>query len=157
MHSTPSFTLPVNIGLSTLCPQTLPHLLTAFHVSLCFSSSFLLFIVKVKLMCNSNVEDLCFLFFFFSAGWEEMRCVRWEGVMVALLSVERVTLSRCSQADVHRERTLPSPVQETMNTVFLTIPPIQSCFFILKKTTLHCTEDGREEGRESESEDKMMP
>lgn len=40
---------------------------------------------------------LCF------AGWEEMGYVGWEGLMVARLIVERVTLSRCSQADVEGE------------------------------------------------------
>lgn len=37
------------------------------------------------------------------AGWEEMRYVGWEGLMVARLIVERVTLSRCFQTDVHGE------------------------------------------------------
>lgn len=72
MHSTPSLTLPVDIGMSPLCPQTLPHHSTSASVSPP-PPSFLLFIVKVKLKCNSNVEDLHFLFFFFCwLGGDEM-------------------------------------------------------------------------------------
>lgn len=62
----------------------------------------------------------------------------------ALFSFERVTLSRCSQADVHRERTLHSPVQRTIDTVFLKIPLIWS-YLYLRIKNLQCTEDGREE------------
>lgn len=62
----------------------------------------------------------------------------------ALFSVERVTLSRCSQTDVHRERTLHSPVQRTIDTVFSKIPLIWSCFYLRIKN-LQCTADGREE------------
>lgn len=44
-----------------------------------------------------SMIPLCF------AGWEEMRYVGWEGLMGAWLIVERVTLSRCFQTDVHGE------------------------------------------------------
>lgn len=44
-----------------------------------------------------TMSPLCF------AGREGMRYVGWEGLMVAWLIVERVTLSRCFQTDVQGE------------------------------------------------------
>lgn len=86
------------------------------------------------LLCDYNTEDVCVFFFSFFfliifAHWDEMR---GEGVIVAQLHVEKADANqmfsgRCARRE---NRTMPSPCQETMNTVCLTKTPIWSCFYL---------------------------
>lgn len=62
-------------------------------------------------------------------------CQRGERVMVSLLIVEKLTLSRCAQADVQKEkkRILLSSRQETIKkTIFLTTLPVLFLSGVLK-------------------------
>lgn len=87
----------LQLNINHYLRKIFPHVKSSFSVSLFFFLFFPpsspLVIAQVKFVGTpqhiESVIPLCF------AGWEEMRYVGWEGLMVAL--------SRCFQTDVHGE------------------------------------------------------
>lgn len=59
--------------------------------------------VRPDLLYDFNVESLFFSVILLTV--EDETYQRGERVMIAVFDVERLTLSRCSLADVHREQT----------------------------------------------------
>lgn len=88
--------------------------------------------VRADLLYDFNMEDLFFSVILLTV--EDEMYQRRERVMITVFDVERLTLSRCSLADVHREKTghCPPQVMKTMKTVCLTTPLVWSwsCCFI---------------------------